>query len=104
MTNTTNATATLKGMMKFNARIARLDADLRRGFELLFHNPTDACVPVFDMFLAADAVEELADLLDTAELFGLEHADLVSSRLTRWMNEPMSSDSLASWLLANEVY
>lgn len=86
---TKNTTPTLTDMQKFNRQIASLTPELKRGFELLFHNPTDAPAVVFDMFCEADRMEELSDLIDTAVLFGLDHAELLSARLTCWMNEPV---------------
>jgi hypothetical protein len=72
---------TLKQLQRFAREVEKLPTDLRRAFELAFHNPTDAPRWVAEAFNNAGRIEDYHALVEAAEAYGIEHAGIVAAAL-----------------------
>lgn len=67
--------------------IGGLPEDKRSAIRILFHNPTDAAVGVFEQFAEWEGLETLAKIIETAEELSIDNADHVAMAFLRWQHE-----------------
>ncbi len=78
---------TLQQLTTFVTRtIGGLPEDKRAAVRLLFINPTDAAVAVFEMFAEWQGIETLAGIVETAKELNITHAEFVEEAFGKWMH------------------
>ena len=73
-------------LMRFVAKIGALPLDKRGAVRLLFFNPTDAAIGVFETFGEWDGVDMLDEIIQTAKRLGIEHAGAIEDAFVEWQN------------------
>lgn len=66
--------------------IGNLPQDRREEVRVLFHNPQDASLGVFENFAAWDGLETLSEIVRTAKALGLDNADAIDDLFTGWQH------------------
>ena len=74
----------MRDLLAYAKTIERLEPELRSAFDIAFRNPTDAAVVAFEAFEAADRLEELCALIETAEELGIVNAERLDRLRLEW--------------------
>jgi hypothetical protein len=84
---------TMANLVTFVTRtIGGLPEDKRDAVRILFHNPTDAAVPVFEQFAAWDGIETLDEIIQTAKALGVDNAGHIEDLWMAWANTTCPQD------------